>query len=122
MKPTALDPERLVRARRRGLRAAQAVSLLLFVTGSGCAAAVLPSESDAIAGDSARAADASTRVDAPNVADVTPNARDSGGCSPLTGTPEWSACCDDAGWNAPGCVAWGPFAPPDLPSGFEAVS
>ncbi len=122
MERTALDPERLARARRRGLRAAQAVSLLLFAAGTGCAATVLPFETDDAAADSARAADASTRVDAPVAADVATTPQDSGGCNGQAGTPAWSACCDDSGWNAPGCVAWGPFVPPDLPLGIEAAS
>jgi len=106
---------RTLRARERALRAVRAVTFTFAAVGlSACAAMVtsVPGDgaganADALSRgqpDGARATDASFLADAtsdrPTCADAAP------------GSQANLDCCTDAGWNAVGCIAWGPFMPP----------
>lgn len=124
------DSEAKRKARRRALRAAQAVTLGLAIAtgGAGCfgshgrdrSTERLPEGPDAaVVADAAVARDAGRlprdagRVDPDaGLADAGPGA-DAGICDASGDWMAYEQCCLEHGWDPEwGCFAWGPFVPP----------
>lgn len=123
--------------RRRALSAAAAVALFTGSLACGSAPSVRLAESSrsSESSESGPTADAGAAVaerDATAEADAAGSAPDAGlvlvdassldagtidaGDAPC-GTPwseEWERCCNERGWSAPGCFAWGPPMPPAM--------
>ncbi|AKT43896.1 hypothetical protein [Chondromyces crocatus] len=105
--------------RRRALRAAAAVSLVVGVTGCGTVT-VLEDEApeEGAEGDEEAVADAGTPPEdaaTPEDASVADGSTPDASPTCDAESPDYWACCEQHDWNLDaGCMAWGPPVPPAM--------
>jgi hypothetical protein len=120
--------------RRRALSAAAAVALFTGSLACGSAPSVRLDESarssesspapdagaDPAGRDASAEADAAEAVPDAGLVVVDASSLDAGTidagdgpCGPIS-AEGWERCCQESGWSAPGCLAWGPPMPPAM--------